>query len=91
MILKFGTFKGERLQDTPLWYQDWLNKQDWFRKPKRVKRKPLHQQLNGWDGHSKKGQAVYDAIFEQEKKMAQKEDCRQGICTCCEDSSYYGM
>jgi hypothetical protein len=29
--------------------------------------KTLHQQLNGWDGYSRKGEAVYDAIFEQEK------------------------
>ena len=51
----------------------------------------LHHQLNGWDGYSKKGQAVYDAIFEQEKAAALKQDCRGGICTCCEDSMYYGM
>lgn len=86
MILKFGKFKGQNLQDTPVWYQEWLSKQDWFNKPQ-----PLHQQLNGWDGHSRKGQAVYDAIFEQEKAQALKDDCRQGICTCCEDSAYYGM
>lgn len=35
---------------------------------------PLHKQLNGWDGHSRKGQAVYDAIFEQEKKDQEKYD-----------------
>ena len=86
MILKFGKFKGQELQATPVWYQEWLSNQDWFNQPK-----PLHKQLNGWDGHSRKGQAVYDAIFEQEKKQALKDDCRQGICTCCEDSAYYGM
>ena len=29
--------------------------------------KTLNEQLNGWDGYSRKGEAVYDAIFEQEK------------------------
>ena len=86
MILKFGKHKGQDFYNTPKSYQDWLSKQDWFKMPQ-----PLHQQLNGWDGHSRKGQAVYDAIFEQEKKQALKDDCRQGICTCCEDSMYYGM
>jgi hypothetical protein len=51
----------------------------------------LHQQLNGWDGYGRKGQAIYDALFEQEKKMALRDDCRQGICTCCVDSKYFGM
>lgn len=53
--------------------------------------KPLHHKLNGWDGHSRKGQAVYDAIFEQEKAQALKQDCRDNICTCCEGSPYFGM
>lgn len=53
--------------------------------------RPLHQQLNGWDGHSKKGEAIYDAIFEQEKEVARKQDCIDGICSCCEGSSYYGI
>ena len=30
MILKFGKFKGEKFEDTPVWYQNWLNNQDWF-------------------------------------------------------------
>ena len=34
MILKFGKFKGEKFEDTPIWYQEWLMKQDWFKKPK---------------------------------------------------------
>jgi hypothetical protein len=89
MTLKFGKFKGTKLQDTPQWYQDWLSKQDWFNKPKT--QKPLHQQLNGWNGYSRKGQAIYDAIFEQEKAQAAKEDCKQSICSCCEDSIYYGI
>jgi len=53
--------------------------------------KPLHHQLNGWDGHSRKGQAVYNAIFEQEKQQALSEDCRMGICSCCEGSMYFGI
>jgi hypothetical protein len=43
----------------------WLVKQDWF---KPTIEKPLHHQLNGWDGYSRKGETIYDAIFEQEKK-----------------------
>lgn len=89
MTLRFGKFKGQRFQDTPTWYQDWLNGQEWFKKPSQPK--PLHQQLNGWNGYSKKGQAVYDAIFEQEKNAALKDDCKLGICSCCEDSQYYGI
>jgi len=53
--------------------------------------KPLHKQLQGWDGHSRKGQAVYDAIFEREKEKALRQDCLDGICSCCEGSMYYGI
>ena len=28
--LNFGKFKGQKLNDTPAWYQTWLLKQDWF-------------------------------------------------------------
>jgi hypothetical protein len=31
--LKFGKFKGQEFQNTPLWYQQWLVAQDWFKKP----------------------------------------------------------
>jgi uncharacterized protein (DUF3820 family) len=86
--LSFGKFKGQSFSSTPSWYQEWLLQQGWFKKPTE---KPLHQQLNGWDGYGRKGQAIYDAIFEQEKKMALREDCRQGICSCCVDSKYFGM
>ena len=62
MILKFGKHKGQRFQDTPKSYQDWLLSQDWFKMP--IKATPLHfQSLSGWDGYSKKGQAIEDAIF----------------------------
>jgi len=28
---------------------------------------PLHKQLQGWDGFSQRGQAIYDAIGEQQE------------------------
>jgi hypothetical protein len=31
--LKFGKFKGQKFNETPAWYQEWLMKQDWFNKP----------------------------------------------------------
>lgn len=73
-ILSFGKFKGQRFCDTPEWYQTWLNKQDWFNKPKVKREKPFHKQLKGWDGHGRKGQAIYDQIFEQEKEDQEKYD-----------------
>lgn len=87
-VLNFGKFKGQKFSSTPSWYQEWLPNQSWFKMPQS---KPLHKQLLGWDGHSRKGEAIYDAIFEQEKSQALKEDCRMRICSCCEDSMYYGM
>ena len=30
MTLTFGKFKGQDLNNTPYWYQNWLNNQDWF-------------------------------------------------------------
>ena len=86
--LKFGKFKGQLFSQTPDWYQEWLSKQVWFKMPQD---KPLHQQLNGWDGYSRKGEAIYDAIFEQEKAEQDADMCREGICSCCEDSMYYGI
>jgi hypothetical protein len=32
-ILKFGKFKGQDFYKTPLYYQKWLLKQDWFKLP----------------------------------------------------------
>ena len=92
-ILRFGKYKGQQFQSTPKSYQSWLLSQDWFKVPKKTHKQemPLHLQLNGWDGHSRKGQAIYDAIFRQEQEQEAKNDCRVGICTCCEDSPYYGM
>jgi hypothetical protein len=73
MILKFGKYKGHQFENTPKSYQDWLLSQDWFKAPK-----PLHQQLSGWDGHSRRGQAIYDAIFEQEKAESDRMYCGCG-------------
>lgn len=67
--LKFGKFKGQRFCDTPAWYQAWLSKQEWFNNAQ-PKAQPLHKQLAGWDGHSRRGQAVYDQMFEREMQEA---------------------
>jgi len=76
MTLRFGKYKGQQLENTPKSYQAWLLKQDWFKAPKQEK--PLHQKLNGWDGHSTKGQAIYDAVFEQEKNESNTIHCGCG-------------
>jgi hypothetical protein len=78
MLLKFGKFKGQDFNETPQWYQNWLLNQDWF-KLSTPTQKPLHQQLSGWDGHSRRGQAVYDAIFEQEKAQGDEYDRMYGL------------
>jgi len=65
MKLQFGKFKGQNFSDTPEWYQSWLIKQDWFKLTTNTE-KPLHQQLAGWDGYSRKGQAIEDAIFRRD-------------------------
>lgn len=75
--LKFGKFKGQEFQNTPLWYQQWLVAQDWFKVPTQLTpmqeaQKSISQlssQLKGWNGYSRKGTAIYDAIFEQEQKI----------------------
>jgi len=89
MKLRFGKYKGQEFTSTPKSYQKWLLSQDWFKAPKQ--QKPLHKQLSGWDGHSRNGEAIYDAIFEQEKSQSLKQDCLDRICSCCEGSSYYGI
>jgi hypothetical protein len=82
--LTFGKFKGQRFCDTPKWYQQWLNKQDWFTafmsanlsvnvKPT-DNGKALHKKLSGWNGYNAKGQAIYDQIFQQEMDEADKYD-----------------
>jgi len=64
MILKFGKHKGQEFENTPKSYQLWLLSQDWFKMTSKPKDIPLHRQsLNGWDGYSRRGQAIEDAIF----------------------------
>lgn len=75
--LKFGKYKGQEFSKTPKSYQDWLLAQDWFKVPTVLT--PLQQaeknisqlssQLNGWDGHSSRGAAIYDALFDAEQAM----------------------
>lgn len=73
--LSFGKFKGQRFCDTPDWYQQWLQKQKWFNKATVKKETPLHQKsLKGWDGHGSRGQAIYEAKFEEEMREAEKHD-----------------
>jgi uncharacterized protein (DUF3820 family) len=73
--LKFGKYKGMQFLSTPISYQNWLLSQDWFKMPKdemanaQKQISTLHKQLGGWDGYSKKGAAIYDAMFEAEKAM----------------------
>jgi len=76
MVLKFGKHKGEMFQNTPISYQNWLLKQSWFKLE--TQKASLHQQLNGWDGHSKKGEAIYDKIFQGEKAESDRMYCDCG-------------
>ena len=77
MILKFGKFKGQELTSTPQWYQNWLLKQEWFKVPVQLTEvqqasktiSQLSGQLKNWNGHSTRGAAIYDSIFEAEKAM----------------------
>ena len=87
MTLRFGKYKGKQFNNTPKSYQNWLLKQDWFKAPRQEK--PLHQKLNGWDGHSQKGQAIYDDIFNQEKAQAESLDKMSGMYD--EGGMYYGI
>jgi hypothetical protein len=88
-ILNFGKYKGQYFSSTPQSYQSWLLSQEWFTLPSPEERMP--QISKGWDGYSRKGQTQEWAVFQWEKRQASKEDCRRGICNCCEGSSYYGV
>lgn len=76
-ILKFGKYKGQNFNSTPLSYQNWLLAQDWFKLPTELtdvqKASNTISQLSGslksWNGVSKNGAATYDRIFEAEVKM----------------------
>ena len=69
--LKFGKFKGQKFNQTPVSYQNWLKQQEWFKMPTQSTSKTISElsdKLKGWNGHSKNGAAIYDAIFDAEKK-----------------------
>jgi hypothetical protein len=70
--LTFGKFKGQKFNETPKYYQDWLLKQDWFKVSNKVYNPSkeisnLSSSLKNWNGYSKSGQNIYDSIFEAEK------------------------
>jgi uncharacterized protein (DUF3820 family) len=75
--LKFGKYKGQQFLSTPISYQQWLLKQDWFKTPNELTNiqkaskqiSQLSGQLKGWNGYSRKGAAIYDQMFEAEKAM----------------------
>lgn len=78
-ILRFGKYKGQNFNSTPVSYQSWLLKQDWFKLPAELTEvqkasktiSKLSGQLKGWDGYSSKGAAIYDSIFDAEVAMDQ--------------------
>ena len=76
-ILKFGKYKGQNFNSTPVSYQNWLLAQDWFKLPAQLNEvqaasktiSKLSAQLKNWNGVSKNGAAIYDRIFEAEVAM----------------------
>lgn len=76
-ILKFGKYKGQNFNSTPVSYQSWLLKQDWFKIPNQLTdvqkaAKTISQlsgQLKNWNGVSMKGSATYEKIFDAEVAM----------------------
>ena len=78
-ILKFGKYKGQNFSSTPVSYQSWLLKQDWFKLPTQLTEvqkaaktiSQLSGQLKGWDGNSSRGAAIYDSIFDAEVALDQ--------------------
>lgn len=87
--LKFGKYKGQNFLSTPSSYQTWLTSQEWFKMPSTEEKIPRIS--SSWNGYSRKGESQEWAVFEWEKRQAQKEDCRIGICSCCEGSTYFGI
>lgn len=77
--LKFGKHKGMQFLSTPKSYQQWLLSQDWFKVPTvltelQQAQKNISQlsgQLCGWDGHSSRGAAIYDSMFDAEIALDQ--------------------
>ena len=76
-ILKFGKHKGQNFSSTPKSYQEWLLKQDWFKVPNALTQLQIAEKqfsdaskrLGNWNGHSRRGAAAYNAMFEAEKAM----------------------
>lgn len=76
-ILKFGKYKGLEFSSTPKNYQEWLLSQDWFKVPTENDALTMAQKqfsdasnkLKNWNGYSRRGQAIYDSMFEAEKAM----------------------
>jgi hypothetical protein len=88
-ILKFGKYKGQVFLSTPKSYQYWLLTQAWFKVPNNELKSPSISK--NWDGHSRQGEAQEWAYFQFEKRMAEIQDCKAGICSCCEGSMYFGI
>jgi len=83
MQLKFGKFKGIEFNKTPAWYQEWLLKQDWFKKPTpedsiSKEMASVSRSLRGWNGYSSRGQAAYDRMFELEIAESDRYYCNCG-------------
>lgn len=76
-ILRFGKHKGQNFSSVPKSYQEWLLKQDWFKAPTQLTQLQIAEKqfsdaskrLGNWNGHSRKGAAAYDDMFEAEKAM----------------------
>jgi len=49
MLLTFGKYKGQQLENTPKSYQDWLSSQDWFKKDSSIPNKPKRNDNNKYD------------------------------------------
>jgi hypothetical protein len=91
-VLPFGKYKGQNFQSTPKGYQEWLLAQDWFTVPAQKPIKPdydritsiqkemasVSKSLNGWNGHSRQGQAAYDRMFELEMAESDAMYCNCG-------------
>ena len=88
--LKFGKYKGQNFNSTPVSYQSWLLKQDWFKLPAQLTEvqqasktiSQLSGQLKGWDGNSSRGAAIYDSIFDAEVALDQSVE---------NERKYFGM
>ena len=76
-ILKFGKYKGQNFNSTPVSYQNWLLKQDWFKLPVQLTEvqkaaktiSQLSDQLKNWNGISANGSATYERLFDAEVAM----------------------